>query len=174
MKKYMLGICLIALVMAGCSTDADVASRNLSVAAEQFEIERRVVFFNGITDAYLLSIEGRVGSIVDNPDLEGSRLTRIRRIQWIGRRRVQRYFRLPLQGSIISDHKDDLANQRSQGENEHAISHDFFLYLGATEAGNPSDGNGRTQKAGRQTEERANHDSGRHEGQSDDYAAADY
>lgn len=45
--------------MAGCSTDAQVASENLSLAADQFEIDRRVVFFNGITDTYLLSIEGR-------------------------------------------------------------------------------------------------------------------
>lgn len=53
-----------ATALAGCSTDADVASRNLSTAADQFEINRRVVFFNGITDKYLLSIEGRC-SIVD-------------------------------------------------------------------------------------------------------------
>jgi hypothetical protein len=49
----------VVLLLAGCSTDADVASENLSLAAEQFEIDRRVVFFNGITDTYLLSIEGR-------------------------------------------------------------------------------------------------------------------
>jgi hypothetical protein len=48
-----------AVALAACSTDATVASRNLSLAAEQFEIERRVVFLNGITDTYLLSIEGR-------------------------------------------------------------------------------------------------------------------
>ena len=48
-----------ALLLASCSTDADVASKNLSLAAEQFEVERRVVFLNGITDTYLLSIEGR-------------------------------------------------------------------------------------------------------------------
>ncbi len=48
-----------ALTTAACSSDADVASRNLSKGAEQFEIERRVVFFNGITDRYLLTIEGR-------------------------------------------------------------------------------------------------------------------
>ena len=46
------------LFVTGCSTDSDVASRNLSKAAEMFQIERRVVFFNGITDTYLLSIEG--------------------------------------------------------------------------------------------------------------------
>lgn len=43
--------------LAGCS-DADVASRNLSTAADQFEINRRVIFYNGITGDYMLSIEG--------------------------------------------------------------------------------------------------------------------
>ena len=38
--------------------DAQIASNNLSRAADNFEILRRVVFLNGITDAYLLSIEG--------------------------------------------------------------------------------------------------------------------
>jgi len=35
-----------------------LASHNLSKAADLFQIARRVVFFNGITDKYLLSIEG--------------------------------------------------------------------------------------------------------------------
>ena len=39
-------------------TDADVASSNLREAADQFEIYRRVVFYNGITDNYILSVEG--------------------------------------------------------------------------------------------------------------------
>jgi hypothetical protein len=55
-----LAAAVLALTaLAGCSSDADVASQNLSVEAEQFRIERRVIFFNGITDTYLLSIEGR-------------------------------------------------------------------------------------------------------------------
>src|SRR5690242_16971203 len=44
--------------LSACSSDADVASKNLSKAADQFEIARRIVFFNGITDTYLMSIEG--------------------------------------------------------------------------------------------------------------------
>jgi hypothetical protein len=48
---------LVLLLVAGCS-DADVASENLSRAADQFEIMRRVVFYNGITGDYILSIEG--------------------------------------------------------------------------------------------------------------------
>lgn len=46
-------------LLTGCQRDADVASRNLSAAADMFEIDRRVVFYNGITGAYILTIEGR-------------------------------------------------------------------------------------------------------------------
>lgn len=60
MKRLFLAILVaVSAVLAGCFPDADVASRNLSKAADQFEIVRRVVFFNGITDSYLLSVEGR-------------------------------------------------------------------------------------------------------------------
>ena len=46
-----------AAVLAGCS-DADVASHNLSKAADNFEVTRRIVFYNGITGDYMLTIEG--------------------------------------------------------------------------------------------------------------------
>lgn len=49
----------VALAGAGCmDTDANVASRNLTTAADQFEISRRIIFYNGITGEYMLSIEG--------------------------------------------------------------------------------------------------------------------
>ena len=50
----------LAAMMAAtaCSSDARVVSENISQAADQFEIQRRIVFLNGITDTYLLSIEG--------------------------------------------------------------------------------------------------------------------
>jgi hypothetical protein len=60
----------LAVLLAGCSSDADVASSNLSKDAEQFKIQRRVVFFNGITDTYLLSIEGRCSIEDDGGQLE--------------------------------------------------------------------------------------------------------
>jgi hypothetical protein len=56
MKKLIASACLFA-ALAGC-TDADVASKNLSKAADMFEISRRIVFYNGITGDYILSIEG--------------------------------------------------------------------------------------------------------------------
>ena len=55
--KYIVAV-LAAAVLAGCSADADVASHNLSKAADMFEINRRIVFYNGITGEYMLTIEG--------------------------------------------------------------------------------------------------------------------
>lgn len=54
-----LTILVLALILSACESDADIASRNLSTAADQFEIERRIVFYNGITDTYMLVVEGR-------------------------------------------------------------------------------------------------------------------
>jgi hypothetical protein len=58
-KKLTLSILAVAsLGLVGCSRDADVASRNLSIAADMFEVNRRVVFYNGITGEYMLTVEG--------------------------------------------------------------------------------------------------------------------
>lgn len=69
MKKLLIiGISVIALV--ACSDDATIASRNLSKAADMFEINRRVIFYNGITSEYILVIEGRCS-------IEGGRGTQL-------------------------------------------------------------------------------------------------
>ena len=57
-KPALAAAVLLATGLAACSREADVASHNLSVAADQFEVQRRVIFYNGITDTYILSIEG--------------------------------------------------------------------------------------------------------------------
>lgn len=59
----------IAASLAGCSNDADVASRNLSQAADNFEINRRIVFYNGITGEYILTIEGLCAQTPDGRKL---------------------------------------------------------------------------------------------------------
>ena len=59
MKKLIVVtmLALTALFVAGCN-DADVVSNNISKEADKFNIPRRVVFYNGITDSYMLTIEG--------------------------------------------------------------------------------------------------------------------
>ncbi|GLO66243.1 beta-sandwich lipoprotein [Oceanobacillus kimchii] len=59
MKKNLVVIFLsiMAVILVAC-TEADTVSSNLSKSADSFEVQRKVVFFNGITDNYLLTIEG--------------------------------------------------------------------------------------------------------------------
>lgn len=56
-KKLAVIISLIVIILSACS-EADTVSSNLSKSADSFEVQRRVVFFNGITDEYLLTVEG--------------------------------------------------------------------------------------------------------------------
>ena len=69
MRKNLYAILAAALV-TGCS-DADIASHNLSKAADNFEVTRRIVFYNGITGEYMLTIEGLCS--LGNQDSAGSR-----------------------------------------------------------------------------------------------------
>ena len=60
MRKLIM-LCLLVVVLvvlAGCAKEADVASYNVSQAADSFEVNRRIVFYNGITGDYMLVIEG--------------------------------------------------------------------------------------------------------------------
>lgn len=68
-RRVICAAVVAAVATAGaCSSSADVASSNLSKAAEQFEVQRRIVFFNGITDTYLMTIEGRCSIGADGAD----------------------------------------------------------------------------------------------------------
>ena len=59
MKRLLSLVVLVVVVftLSGC-TDADVVSSNLSKDADQFKIQRRIVFYNGITDVYMFEIIG--------------------------------------------------------------------------------------------------------------------
>jgi hypothetical protein len=58
-KRLMLGSALaMALAASSCEPAADVAARNISTAADNFEIARRITVFNGITGDMAMVIEG--------------------------------------------------------------------------------------------------------------------
>lgn len=70
MKSRILGCVAVvaaALSLGACSA-ADTASRNISYDSDNFKVMRRVVFVNGITDKYLLSIEGLCSITKDKED----------------------------------------------------------------------------------------------------------
>lgn len=58
MKRLILAAAFALTALAGCSREADVVSKNLSNAADDFTIHRRIVFYNGITGGYMLEIDG--------------------------------------------------------------------------------------------------------------------
>lgn len=62
-RKFALGAALVGIVglplaLAGCQSDSDTVSQNLSTQAEQFKIARDIVFYNGITDKYIAEVKG--------------------------------------------------------------------------------------------------------------------
>lgn len=72
-KRVIASVALsVGLVagMAACEDDATIASENVSKAADNFEVDRRIVFFNGITDEYLLEIKGACSIEEDGKQLE--------------------------------------------------------------------------------------------------------
>jgi hypothetical protein len=71
MKKLtfvIILLCVLCVSLTSCS-DADIASSNLSKAADSFEVNRRIVFYNGITSDYILVIEGLCS--LGNSDMSG-------------------------------------------------------------------------------------------------------
>lgn len=57
MNRKLIGLVAGGFMLGAC-TPAQTASYNLSNDSDNFRVMRRVVFVNGITDKYLLSIEG--------------------------------------------------------------------------------------------------------------------
>lgn len=62
MNKRTIAIAAAALVgglsLTSCTSQADRANENLSKAAENFEVPRRIVGINGITDNVLFEVTG--------------------------------------------------------------------------------------------------------------------
>lgn len=73
MKKKIAALAIAAMSVAGlaaCSDDSVIVDENMDRAADNFEVPRRVVFFNGITDKYLLTIEGMCSITDEGKQLE--------------------------------------------------------------------------------------------------------
>lgn len=69
MKKIFGCVAVVAAALSlGACSAADTASRNISYDSDNFKVMRRVVFVNGITDKYLLSIEGLCSITKDKED----------------------------------------------------------------------------------------------------------
>ena len=68
--RIIVLILIAGALFMGCDDDARVANVNLTRAADNFEVLRRIVFLNGITDNYILVIEGYCSLDDDGRQLE--------------------------------------------------------------------------------------------------------
>lgn len=74
-RKKLIPLAVAGVLVFGlsaCSSGADRASENLSKDAEEFKVNRRIIFVNGITDKYLLTVEGRCSVETGESKLGGS------------------------------------------------------------------------------------------------------
>lgn len=70
MNRKLVAITAALMLSLGACTLAQTASYNLSNDSDNFRVMRRVVFVNGITDKYLLSIEGLCSITKDKEDAQ--------------------------------------------------------------------------------------------------------
>lgn len=72
--KIIAASSIAALALTGCGdpfeSSADTANKNLTKAAENFEVPRRIVGINGITDKILFSVEGFCSYETDGENFE--------------------------------------------------------------------------------------------------------
>ena len=70
--KHVLvaGLAVGALALTGCETDSAKVSENISTAADNFEVQRKIVGINGITDTPAFEVEGRCSITEDGRQLE--------------------------------------------------------------------------------------------------------
>ncbi len=54
----ILAMLSVGVLLVGCESAADRANSNLTDAAENFEVPRRITAINGITDKVLFTVEG--------------------------------------------------------------------------------------------------------------------
>lgn len=56
--KKVIAFFFALLFLAGCSSESDTVSSNISNEADNYKVYRDVVFYNGITDKYIAEVKG--------------------------------------------------------------------------------------------------------------------
>lgn len=69
MKKIVIALVAGLFALAGCTSDADTVSRNLSTEADQFKVVRRIVVTNTWNGETLWEATGRCSIDIGRPDV---------------------------------------------------------------------------------------------------------
>ncbi len=69
-NKRVIAIMLLTLIiLLGACSGADIASQNISKDSDEFRVVRRVVFYNSITDTYMLEMVGNISINIDRDNV---------------------------------------------------------------------------------------------------------
>lgn len=64
-RKIVAVSLLVLLLLLGACTAKDTVSQNISRDADEFRVVRRVVFYNSITDTYMMEMVGNIAIDID-------------------------------------------------------------------------------------------------------------
>ncbi|HZK57393.1 MAG TPA: hypothetical protein VFD17_03695 [Clostridia bacterium] len=59
-KRLVVFMFLLVMILTSCTRAKDTVSYNISRDADEFRIIRRVVFYNSITDTYMMEMVGNI------------------------------------------------------------------------------------------------------------------
>ncbi|WP_440894952.1 hypothetical protein ACS127_10280 [Amphibacillus sp. Q70] len=63
-KVILIVFLLLTILLVGC-TAKDTVSQNISRDSDEFRVVRRVVFYNSITDTYMMEMTGNIAIDID-------------------------------------------------------------------------------------------------------------
>lgn len=68
----VIGVLAILALATGCKHKSDTVSQNLSADADSYKVFRQIVVYNGLTDKYILEVDGWCALGNDDPSNEVS------------------------------------------------------------------------------------------------------
>ncbi|GEM02519.1 hypothetical protein SAMN05421839_10627 [Halolactibacillus halophilus] len=67
-KLILLTMVLLTILLSACSA-ADTVSHNISKDSDEFRVIRRVVFYNSLTDTYIMEMVGNISVDLDRDNV---------------------------------------------------------------------------------------------------------
>lgn len=68
-KVFLVSMMLLVLLLGACESAKNTVSQNISRDADEFRVVRRVVFYNSLTDTYIMEMTGNIAIDLDRDNV---------------------------------------------------------------------------------------------------------
>ena len=68
-KVFLVAMMLLVLLLGACESAKNTVSQNISRDADEFRVVRRVVFYNSLTDTYIMEMTGNIAIDLDRDNV---------------------------------------------------------------------------------------------------------